>query len=97
WADVRNRSAVQGGSTITQQYVKNTYLGQERTFLRKLKEAALAVKIQRKLTKREILERYLNTVYFGRRAYGVQAAARAYYGKDVEQLGLNESAFLAGL
>jgi penicillin-binding protein 1A len=97
WADVRNRGTVQGGSTITQQYVKNTYLGQERTFVRKLKEAALAVKIQRKLTKREILERYLNTVYFGRRAYGVQAASRAYYGKDVEQLGLNEAAFLAGL
>jgi penicillin-binding protein 1A len=97
WADLRNRGAVQGGSTITQQYVKNTYLGQERTFARKLKEAALAVKIQRKLSKRQILERYLNTVYFGRRAYGVQAAARAYYGKDVEQLGLNESAFLAGL
>ena len=77
WADVRNRGTVQGGSTITQQYVKNTYLGQERTFTRKLKEAALAVKIQRKLSKDEILERYLNTVYFGRHAYGVQAAARA--------------------
>ncbi|MBV8957654.1 MAG: transglycosylase domain-containing protein [Actinobacteria bacterium] len=97
WADLRNRGTVQGGSTITQQYVKNTYLGQERTFTRKLKEAALAVKIQRKLSKDEILERYLNTVYFGRHAYGVQAAARAYYGKDVGELGLNESAYLAGL
>jgi len=97
WADVRNRGTVQGGSTITQQYVKNTYLGQERTFTRKLKEAALAVKIQRKLSKDQILERYLNTVYFGRHAYGVQAAARAYYGKDVGQLDLSESAYLAGL
>jgi penicillin-binding protein 1A len=97
WADIRNRGTVQGGSTITQQYVKNTYLGQERTITRKLKEAALAVKIQRKLTKTEILERYLNTVYFGRHAYGVQAAARAYYGKDIGELGLNQAAFLAGL
>jgi penicillin-binding protein 1A len=97
WADVRNHGTVQGGSTITQQYVKNTYLGQERTITRKLKEAALSVKIQRKLTKSEILERYLNTVYLGRHAYGVQAAARAYYGVDVGQLGLNQAAFLAGL
>jgi penicillin-binding protein 1A len=97
WADIRNRGTVQGGSTITQQYVKNTYLGQERTITRKLKEAALAVKIQRKLTKSEILERYLNTVYFGRHAYGVQAAARAYYGKDVGEIDLNQAAFLAGL
>lgn len=97
WADIRNRGTVQGGSTITQQYVKNTYLGQERTVARKLKEAALAVKIQRKLTKSQILERYLNTVYFGRHAYGVQAAARAYYSKDVGELGLNQAAYLAGL
>jgi penicillin-binding protein 1A len=96
FADVRGKN-LQGGSTITQQYVKNVYLGRERTLARKIKEAALAVKLERKLSKQQILERYLNTVYFGRGAYGVQAAARAYFGKDVEQLGLREAAYLAGL
>ncbi len=88
---------LQGGSTITQQYVKNTYVGRERTVWRKLKEAVLAVKLERELTKDELLERYLNTVYFGRGSYGVQAAAQAYFGKDVNQLGLREAAYLAGL
>jgi penicillin-binding protein 1A len=95
-SDVRGRS-LQGGSTITQQYVKNVYLGRERTLSRKIKEAALAVKLERKLSKQQILERYLNTVYFGRGAYGVQAAAQSYFGKDVGQLGLREAAYLAGL
>ena len=96
WADVRGGS-LQGGSTLTQQYVKNVYLGHERTFARKVKEAALAVKLERKLTKRQILERYLNTIYFGRGAYGVQAASRAYFGKDVGELGLSEAAYLASV
>jgi penicillin-binding protein 1A len=95
-ADVRGQN-LQGGSTITQQYVKNVYLGSERTLSRKIKEAALAVKLERKLSKEQILERYLNTVYFGRGAYGVQAAARAYFGKDVNELGLREASYLAGL
>ena len=95
-ADLRGKP-LQGGSTITQQYVKNTYLGRERTIWRKLKEASMAVKVEHKYDKREILERYLNTVYFGRGAYGVQAAARTWFGKDVSQLGLNEGAYLAGL
>jgi penicillin-binding protein 1A len=94
--DLRGGS-LQGGSTITQQYVKNTYVGTERTVWRKLKEAVLAVKIERELTKDELLERYLNTVYFGRGAYGVQAASQAYFGKDVNQIGLREGAYLAGL
>jgi penicillin-binding protein 1A len=97
FADVRGKGSLQGGSTITQQYVKNVYLGRERTLSRKLKEAALAVKLERKLSKQQILERYLNTVYFGRGAYGVQAAAQAYFGKDVGQLGLPEASYLAGL
>jgi penicillin-binding protein 1A len=98
WNDVRNHGGgLQGGSTITQQYVKNTYLGSERTVWRKVKEAALAVKLERKLDKREILERYLNTIYFGRGAYGVQAAARSYFQKDVGEIDLRESAYLAGL
>ncbi|MDP9070533.1 MAG: penicillin-binding protein [Actinomycetota bacterium] len=97
FADLRGRS-LQGGSTITQQYVKNVYLNsRERTVTRKLKEAAFAVKVERKFEKNEILERYLNTIYFGRGSYGVQAAARSYFDKDVGQLGLREAAFLAGL
>jgi penicillin-binding protein 1A len=95
-ADLRGKP-LQGGSTITQQYVKDTYVGDERSLARKLKEAVLAVKLERKLDKREILERYLNTVYFGRGAYGVQAAARAYYFTSVDQLDVRQSAFLAGL
>ena len=72
--DLRGRGVQQGGSTITQQYVKNVYLTSERSIVRKLKEAVLAVKLERELSKDEILERYLNTIYFGRGAYGVAAA-----------------------
>jgi penicillin-binding protein 1A len=97
WANVRNESVQQGGSTITQQYVKNVYLTQERTLTRKVKEAALAVKVERELSKQEILTRYLNVIYFGRGAYGVQAASRSYFGKNVDQLTLPEAAYLAGL
>lgn len=96
WADVRGKP-LQGGSTITQQYVKNVYVGKERTLVRKLREAALAVKVEREFSKDEILERYLNTIYFGRGAYGVQAASKAYFGVDVGELGLPEAAYLAGL
>ena len=96
-ANVRNESVQQGGSTITQQYVKNVYLTQERTLTRKVKEAALAVKVERELAKEEILTRYLNVIYFGRGAYGVQAASRSYFGKNVEELTLPEAAYLAGL
>ncbi|MGC5545194.1 transglycosylase domain-containing protein [Streptomyces griseus] len=87
----------QGGSTITQQYVKNYYLGQERTVLRKAKEAIIAVKLNREVTKDQIFEGYLNTSYFGRNAYGIQAAAQAYYGKNVEELSTAEGAYLAAL
>ncbi len=97
WADIRNRDARQGGSTITQQYVKNVYLTSERTLARKIKEAVLAVKVEQRFTKQEILERYLNTIYFGRGAYGVGAASRAYFGKAVGELALHEAAYLAGL
>jgi len=95
-ADIRGKP-LQGGSTITQQYVKQVYLDPRRTLGRKLREAALAVKVERHHPKEEILERYLNTVYLGRGAYGVQAGARAYFGKDVGALGLAEAAYLAGL
>ena len=98
YQDLRGTSASrQGGSTITQQYVKNAYLTSERSIVRKVKEAVLAVKLERELSKDEILERYLNTIYFGRGAYGVAAASRAYFAADVREIGLAESAYLAGL
>ncbi|MBK6856062.1 MAG: transglycosylase domain-containing protein [Microthrixaceae bacterium] len=96
--DIRGTSASrQGGSTITQQYVKKTYLTAEQTVTRKIKEAVMAIKLEQKLSKEEILTRYLNTVYFGRGAYGVQAASRAWFGHDVEAVTAGEAAFLAGL
>ncbi|GAA0810223.1 transglycosylase domain-containing protein [Spirilliplanes yamanashiensis] len=87
----------QGASTITQQYVRNAYLTQDRTLDRKAKEAALALRLERRLSKDEILGRYLNTVYFGRGAYGVQSAAQAYFGTTVDRLGASEGAVLAAL
>ena len=95
--NLRSDKVQQGGSTITQQYVKNVYLSNEQTWTRKVQEAVLAIKLDRELPKQEILERYLNTIYFGRNAYGIEAAARAYFDKHTEQLGLPESAYLAGL
>ncbi|CAL9428508.1 Biosynthetic peptidoglycan transglycosylase [Streptomyces sp. enrichment culture] len=87
----------QSGSTITQQYVKNYYLGQEQTLTRKTKEFFIALKLDREASKDEILAGYLNTSYFGRHAYGVQAAAQAYYGKDAGDLTTAEGAYLAAL
>lgn len=87
----------QSGSTITQQYVKNYYLGQEQTINRKVNEFFIAIKLGREKSKNYILEGYLNTSYFGRNAYGIQAAAQAYYGKDVSRLTTAEGAYLATL
>ncbi|MFF4432166.1 transglycosylase domain-containing protein [Streptomyces sp. NPDC001513] len=87
----------QSGSTITQQYVKNYYLGQEQTIKRKVKEFFIAIKLGREKSKDYILEGYLNTSYFGRNAYGIQAAAQAYYGKDAGSLTTAEGAYLATL
>lgn len=87
----------QGGSTITQQLVKNALLSSERELDRKKKEIPLALRLEEELSKDEILEKYLNTVYFGSGAYGVQAAAETYWGVDVEQLGYAEAALLASL
>ncbi|WP_406381731.1 transglycosylase domain-containing protein [Streptomyces sp. NBC_01618] len=87
----------QGGSTITQQYVKNYYLGQEQTITRKIKEFFIAVKLNREESKDQIFEGYLNTSYFGRNAYGIQAAAQAYYGKDIGNITTAEGAYLASL
>jgi penicillin-binding protein 1A len=97
WADFRGKEVVQGGSTITQQYVKKVYTGDERTLARKIREAVLAGQLDRKSTKDEILFRYLNTIYFGGGAYGIGAAAESYFNKPVNDLSLSESALLAGL
>ncbi|MFF0158043.1 transglycosylase domain-containing protein [Streptomyces sp. NPDC005263] len=87
----------EGGSTITQQYVKNVYLTQNRTVGRKLSEAMIALKLDSRMSKDEILEGYLNTSWFGRGTYGIQRASQAYYGKDVTSLNASEAAFLASL
>ncbi|WP_085870608.1 MULTISPECIES: transglycosylase domain-containing protein [unclassified Nocardioides] len=90
-------NSTQGASTITQQYVKILYLSQERSYQRKIKEAVLSLKIQRTKSKKEILEGYLNTIYFGRGAYGVQAAAEAFFDEDAKDLTLKQSAVLASV
>ncbi|MFE2410009.1 transglycosylase domain-containing protein [Kitasatospora sp. NPDC059408] len=87
----------QGGSTITQQYVKNSYLNQRQAMSRKLREAVIAIKLDQRMSKRDILAGYLNTSWFGRGSYGIERAAAAYYGKDVSQLNPSEGAFLAAL
>ncbi len=97
WVDFRAKRIVQGGSTITQQVAKRMFLSPEKSFIRKAKEILLACKLERVLTKRQILELYLNQVYFGHGAYGVEAAALTYFGKHVRDLTLAECATLAGL
>jgi len=87
----------QGGSTITMQLARNFYLSREKTFARKLNEIFLALNIEQKLTKNQILELYLNKIYLGNRAYGVSAAARVYYGKPMSELNLAQLAMIAGL
>ncbi|WP_405816250.1 penicillin-binding protein [Streptomyces sp. NBC_01390] len=87
----------QGGSTITQQYVKNVYLNQNQTISRKFTEAMISLKLDNRMSKDDILEGYLNTSWFGRGCYGIQRAAQAYYGKDVSELDAGEGAFLASL
>jgi penicillin-binding protein 1A len=97
WADIRSQDFVQGGSTITQQFVKNQYTEQERTVSRKLKEAALAWQLEQRWSKDRILTAYLNTIYFGNGAYGIEMAARVYFDEPATDLTLPESALLAGL
>jgi membrane peptidoglycan carboxypeptidase len=93
--DIRGGEISQGGSTITQQYVKNAYLTSQRTFTRKFKEIFISVKLANSRSKSQILEDYLNTIYFGRGAYGIQAAAGAYFGEDVSKLNAAQGAVLA--
>jgi len=97
WANLRARRIVQGGSTITQQLARTLFLTPEKTLTRKIKELILAVQIERKYSKKEILEMYLNQIYFGHGVYGVGEAASYYLGKKVGDLNIAESAFLAAI
>ncbi|HMB79745.1 MAG TPA: biosynthetic peptidoglycan transglycosylase, partial [Vicinamibacterales bacterium] len=92
WKDVTAGKVVEGGSTITQQLVRNLYTGREKTFTRKIKEACLAIKLAQKWPKQKVLDEYLNTVYYGNHAYGVEAAAQTYFSKHARQLNLLQSA-----
>jgi penicillin-binding protein 1A len=96
FTNVKAGDVRQGGSTITQQLVKNALLTSKQDFSRKIKEAVLSVRLEEQLSKREILERYLNTVYLGNGTYGVQAAAETYFGKDAKDLDLADAVLLAG-
>lgn len=97
WVNVVHSGVAEGGSTITQQLARNAFLSQDRTLKRKISEALLALKIEQHYTKQEILEMYMNQIYFGQGAYGVQSAAHVYFGKDVRDLTLAQCAMLAGL
>ena len=95
--NVRSGGAYEGGSTITQQLIKNTLVGDERSLDRKIKEARLAVLLEKQMSKHQILEAYLNETYFGNGAYGIQAASEFYFGTDVSKLSLAQGAALAGV
>ena len=97
WTDLTAGKVVEGGSTITQQLVRNMYTGREQTFDRKIKEACLAIKLATSGRRPKILDEYLNTVYYGNHAYGVEAAAQTYFSKHARDLTLLEAALLAGL
>lgn len=97
WTNITNQGVAEGGSTITQQLAKNALLTQERTLKRKIQEAFLALQLERQYSKKEILEMYLNQIYFGQGAYGVESAALVYFDKHVDKLSLAECAMLAGL
>ena len=97
WADARSGRAAQGGSTITQQLVKNLYTGDDRTLTRKAKDAYYAIQMERMLDKEEILTRYLNNVYLGDSTFGIEAASRSYFHKPAAEMTLSEAALLAGV
>lgn len=97
WYNIRGGEYEQGGSTITQQLVKLSFLSMEKTLKRKIQEAILALMVERRYSKQEILQMYLNKIYFGNGAYGIQSAAQTYFGKNVKDLNLSEAAFLAGV
>ncbi|HEV8250562.1 MAG TPA: PBP1A family penicillin-binding protein [Gaiellaceae bacterium] len=97
WADIRHKQVLEGGSTIVQQFVKNAYLADERSFARKVREAALSWQLSQRWSKPRILTAYLNTIYFGNGAYGVQQAAKVYFDEDAAGLTLPQAALLAGI
>lgn len=97
WQNLISMDIVEGASTITQQLSRNLFLSQQRTWKRKIQEMFLAFSLEKKYTKDEILEAYLNQIYFGHGAYGIKAAARTYFGKDLEELNLAEIAMLTGV
>ena len=97
WADITSKGVVQGGSTITQQFVKNSCVTSKRTISRKLKEAALAWQLEQRWSKDRILTAYLNTIYFGNGAYGIQRAAQTYFNTSAARLSLPQAALLAGI
>src|SRR5207247_776539 len=97
WQNYRRGRVVEGGSTITQQLTKVLFLTPDKSLERKLKEAVLALELERRYSKDRILEMYLNQIYFGHGAYGVEAAARTYFGKSVSELNVREGALIAGL
>ncbi len=97
WKNVSAGQVVEGGSTITQQLVRNLYIGREKTVERKLKEACLAIKLDKAWAKDRILATYMNQVYYGNLAYGIEAAAQTYFSKHASELNLPEAAMLAGL
>ncbi|MFI8687734.1 transglycosylase domain-containing protein [Rossellomorea sp. NPDC077527] len=96
-ADVKAMSKVQGASTISQQYARNLFLSHDKTWKRKISEALYTIRIEMNYSKKDILEGYLNTIYYGHGAYGVQAASQFYFGKDANQLSVSEAAMLAGI
>ncbi len=97
WSNLTDRGISEGGSTITQQLARNALLSQDQTIKRKVQEAFLSLQIERQYSKDEILEMYMNQIYFGQGAYGVQTAAQIYFGKNVEDLNLAECAMIAGI
>lgn len=97
WVDVRHLSKREGASTLTQQLARNLYLTHERTWTRKFKEAWYAARLEQTYSKKDILQLYLNQIYYGHGAYGAEAAARLYFGKPAKSLSLSESALLAGI
>ncbi len=97
YQNLQEQRITQGGSTITQQLAKNLFLSHERTWQRKLEEAAFTIQLERNLSKDEILEEYLNTIYYGHATYGIEAAAGLYFDKSADELSLGEAALLVGL
>jgi len=97
WSDIRNQRVVEGGSTITQQFIKNQFIEDQRSVSRKVREAALAWQLEQQWTKEKILTEYLNTIYFGHGAYGVQQAAKTYFDHGASELTVAEAALLAGI